>query len=145
MRQTERHLHDDPPPADQQQELTADVEAIIAAAVPDAERRAVTRAIGVAGTATSLAAIAQGLDPYDPDARARLWLSVTEGEAILARLATMTLEQRRKVPGLHPDRAPTIVAGGLIFLAVARRFGLERGRDLRARHPPRGAALGLSG
>ena len=43
VRQTERHLHDDPPPEAQQRELTADVEAIIAGAVPDAEASAVRR------------------------------------------------------------------------------------------------------
>ena len=118
------------------------MEAIIAGAVPDAEASAVRRAIGVAGTATSLAAIAQSLDPYDPDRVHGYELSISEGEAIVARLATMALAQRREVAGLHPDRAPTIIAGGLIFLAVARRFGLDR-VEISEHDILRGAALGL--
>ncbi|MDQ2897581.1 MAG: Ppx/GppA family phosphatase [Actinomycetota bacterium] len=142
VRQTERHLHSDPPPEADQRELTADVEAIIAAAVPDDQAARVGRAIGVAGTATSLAAIAQGLDPYDPARVHGYQLSRAEGEQILARLATMPLSERREVAGLHPDRAPTIVAGGLIFLAVARRFGLET-IEISDHDILRGAALAL--
>ncbi len=143
VRQTERHLHSDPPLAAEQRELTADVEAIIAAAVSDGEAGRVKRAIGVAGTATSLAAIAQGLDPYDPARVHGFELSRAEGERILARLATMALAQRREVAGLHPDRAPTIIAGGLIFLAVARRFGLEE-VEISEHDILRGAAIALS-
>ena len=53
-----------------------------------------------------------------------------------------TSPQRREVAGLHPDRAPTIIAGGLIFLAVARRFGLDR-VEISEHDILRGAALGL--
>ncbi len=142
VRQTERHFNQDPPGEAQQRELTKAVEAIIGAAVPDAEAHRVTRAIAVAGTATSLAAIAQSLDPYDPARVHGYELSQAEGERILHRLATMPLAQRREVAGLHPDRAPTIVAGGLIFLAVARRFDLER-VEISEHDILRGAALGL--
>ena len=38
----------------------------------------------------------------------------------------MPLAERRAVRGLHPDRAPTIVAGAAILLEVLRAFGLER-------------------
>jgi len=143
VRQTERHLHSDPPAEAEQRELTADVEAIIAAAVSDDQAGRVARAIAVAGTATSLAAIAQRLDPYDPRRVHGYQLSRAEGGRILARLATMALSQRREVAGLHPDRAPTIVAGGLIFLAVARRFGLEQ-IEISEHDILRGAAIALS-
>ncbi len=142
VRQTERHLHSDPPPEAEQRELTADVEAIIAAAVSDDQAGQVARAIAVAGTATSLAAIAQRLDPYDPGRVHGYQLSRSEGEQILARLAAMALSQRREVAGLHPDRAPTIVAGGLIFLAVARRFDLEQ-IEISEHDILRGAAIAL--
>ena len=67
MRQTERHLHSDPPTAGELRGAGADVRAILAAGVPEERRRRSAHAIAVAGTATSLAAIAQELDPYDPD------------------------------------------------------------------------------
>ncbi len=65
VRQTERHLHSDPPTEAEQRALAQDVRAILAAAVPEAQRRAVGHGIAVAGTATQLAAIAQELEPYD--------------------------------------------------------------------------------
>jgi len=53
-------------------------------------------------------------------------LERSEVELLLARLAQMPLAQRRTVRGLHPDRAPTIVAGAAILLEVLRAFGLRR-------------------
>ncbi|HEY5187981.1 MAG TPA: Ppx/GppA phosphatase family protein [Solirubrobacteraceae bacterium] len=143
VRQTERHLDDDPPTEAQQRELSDDVRQILSDAVPEERRRAVRRAIAVAGTATSLAAIAQDLDPYDPARVHGYMLSVPEARTILARLAAMPLAQRREVAGLHPDRAPTIVAGVLIFLAVTALFGLEE-IEISEHDILRGAALGLS-
>ena len=142
VRQTERHLEHDPPPEAEQRELTEDVEQILAEAVPDERRQAVKHAIAVAGTATSLGAIAQDLDPYDPQRVHGYRLSRSEAEQILARLAAMPVEQRREVAGLHPDRAPTIVAGVLIFLAVLRLFGLDE-VEISEHDILRGAALGL--
>jgi exopolyphosphatase/guanosine-5'-triphosphate,3'-diphosphate pyrophosphatase len=142
VRQTERHLEHDPPSEAEQRELSEDVEQILADAVPDERRQAVKHAIAVAGTATSLGAIAQDLDPYDPQRVHGYRLSRSEAEQILARLAAMPLEQRREVAGLHPDRAPTIVAGVLIFLAVLRLFGLDE-VEVSEHDILRGAALGL--
>ena len=56
----------------------------------------------------------------------------------------LTLEQRREVPGLHPDRAPTIVAGVLIFEEILRIFGLQR-VEISEHDILRGAALELGG
>jgi len=63
---------------------------------------------------------------------------------LLARLATLTLEERRRVRGLHPDRAPTIVAGAVILLEVFALFDLEQ-VEVSEHDILRGAALGLSG
>jgi exopolyphosphatase/guanosine-5'-triphosphate,3'-diphosphate pyrophosphatase len=126
VRQTERHLHDDPPTQAEQDELAQDAREIIERAVPADHRRAVERAIAVAGTATSLGAIAQELDPFDPEKVHGFELQRAQCEQILRRLAALPLEQRRQVKGLHPDRAPTIVAGVLILLEVLRLFGLDR-------------------
>jgi exopolyphosphatase/guanosine-5'-triphosphate,3'-diphosphate pyrophosphatase len=144
VRQTERHLHDDPPPADQQEALARDVRGILADAVPVEQRRRVKRAIAVAGTATSLAAIALELDPYDPERVHGYVLDGDECERILARLASMPLAERRQVAGLHPDRAPTIVAGVLIFREVLRMFDLDR-VEISEHDILRGAALALGG
>jgi exopolyphosphatase / guanosine-5'-triphosphate,3'-diphosphate pyrophosphatase len=144
VRQTERHLHTDPPPEVEQRELSADVAQILSAAVPEPQRRAVSRAIAVAGTATSLAAIAQDLEPYDPDKVHGYVLTGAECARILARLAAMPLAERRQVAGLHPDRAPTIIAGVLIFQQVTSLFGLDR-IEVSEHDILRGAAIALDG
>jgi exopolyphosphatase/guanosine-5'-triphosphate,3'-diphosphate pyrophosphatase len=126
VRQTERHLHNDPPPPHELQQLADDVRATIEAGVPEAVLASARAAVGVAGTATSLAAIDQELDPYDPRRVHGYVLERAEVELLLARLAQMPLAERRAVRGLHPDRAPTIVAGAAILLEVLRTFELER-------------------
>jgi exopolyphosphatase/guanosine-5'-triphosphate,3'-diphosphate pyrophosphatase len=126
VRQTERHLHRDPPTPHELQQLADDVRATIEAGVPEAVRSTARAAVGVAGTATSLAAIDQELDPYDPRRVHGYVLERAEVELLLARLAQMPLAERRHVRGLHPDRAPTIVAGAAILLEVLRAFELQR-------------------
>ena len=142
VRQTERHIRADPPAAAQLDELARDARSTLARAVPPEQLGAVGHAIAVAGTATSLAAIAQDLEPYDPDKVEGYVLSKARCEQILARLAATTLEQRRQVPGLHPDRAPTIVAGVVILIAVLSLFELDR-VEVSEHDILRGAALAL--
>ena len=144
VRQTERHLHTDPPTAEEMDHLRRDVRAIFAEAVPEDHRRAVAHAIGVAGTATSLGAIAQNLEPYDAAKVHGYKITREECERILDRLASVPLEQRRKVAGLHPDRAPTIIAGVIILVEVLSLFGLPD-VEISEHDILRGAALGLNG
>ena len=126
VRQTERHIRHDPPQPHELQALADDVRGLIEVAVPADVRSRTARAIGVAGTATSLAAIDQELEPYDPARVHGYMLMLGECELLLARLAQLPLAQRRDVRGLHPDRAPTIVAGAVILIEVLRAFGLDR-------------------
>jgi exopolyphosphatase/guanosine-5'-triphosphate,3'-diphosphate pyrophosphatase len=125
VRQSERHLHSDPPEQAGIDALAQEVRAIIEAEVPADVRSSVAAAIGVAGTATSAAAIDLELDAYDPDRVNGHTLSLETCEALLERLAALPLEERRAVTGLHPDRAPTIVAGMAIFIEAMRAFGLR--------------------
>ena len=125
VRQTERHLGSDPPRPEELQALGAEVREIIQGAVPASVRSSARSAIAVAGTATSCAAILQELDPYDPERVHGYVMELGECEMLLARLAEMPLADRRDVVGLHPDRAPTIVAGVAILCEVLRAFGLD--------------------
>jgi len=142
VRQTERHLHSDPPTPDEQNALAQDVRAILARGVPEEWRRDVQHAIAVAGTATSMASIAQSLEPYDPDKVEGYVLSDSKCQEILSRLAGLTLAERRNVAGLHPDRAPTIVAGAIILLETLALFGLHQ-VEVSEHDILRGAAIGL--
>jgi exopolyphosphatase / guanosine-5'-triphosphate,3'-diphosphate pyrophosphatase len=124
VRHTERHLHRDPPVAAELRALRDEVRGIFAAAVAEGVRTA-RAAIAVAGTPTSLAAIDQNLDPYDPARVHGYRLTLRRCQELLAELAAMPEQQRRAVPGLQPARAPTIVAGTVFLIEALRLFGLE--------------------
>jgi exopolyphosphatase / guanosine-5'-triphosphate,3'-diphosphate pyrophosphatase len=125
VRHTERHLHDDPPSADQMASLAEDARAIVTQQVPADVRERVEEGIAVAGTATTLAAIAQELDPYDTEKVHGYRLGLGTCERIVSQLAALTVDARRRVTGLHPDRAPSIVAGAVILLESMRSFDLD--------------------
>jgi exopolyphosphatase/guanosine-5'-triphosphate,3'-diphosphate pyrophosphatase len=142
VRQTERHLPSDPPSARELGALRRDVRGLIKRHVPAAERRRPTQAIAVAGTATSCAAIDQGLRAYDSARVHGYPIELTTARLLLARVAGVPLSERRTIRGLHPDRAPTIVAGIAILLEVLESFRLA-GFETSEHDLLRGAALEL--
>ncbi len=127
VRHTERFLHGDPPKPEELRELEEDVRRI----VPDV---AADHAIAVAGTATSLAAIDGAEDVHG------YRLSLASCKRISAMLAALPVEERRNVKGLHPDRAPTIVAGAVILAESIRTLGLDHA-EVSDRDLLHGAAL----
>jgi exopolyphosphatase / guanosine-5'-triphosphate,3'-diphosphate pyrophosphatase len=126
VRMSERHIHTDPPAPTELQQLAHEARAVFLAGLPTAQRAPVTRGIAVAGTATSAASIDQELDPYDPARVHGYPLLLATIEMLLARLADMDESQRRRVVGLSPDRAPTIVAGMILLSEALRAFELDR-------------------
>jgi len=94
----------------------------VRAALPELS---VSQAIGVAGTVTAIAALDLGLIEYDATRVHGHRLSRAGVSAQLDRLAALSLEERRRVPGLEPERAPVIVAGAVILREVLDRYGLE--------------------
>jgi exopolyphosphatase/guanosine-5'-triphosphate,3'-diphosphate pyrophosphatase len=125
VRHTERHLASDPPTAAQLEALVADLRGPIDATAAEMPGPKPAAGIAVAGTPTSLAAIEMGLVPYDPDRVHGHRLNLPAIQRLLSRLASVPLEERRSIPGLHPDRAPTIVAGVVILVEAMRAFGLD--------------------
>ena len=125
VRHSERHVHTDPPRADELEALAADVRAILEAGVPPHVRATPRGAIAVAGTPTSLAAIDLDLECYSSDAVQGHLLTIGACAAMRDRLAAMTEADRREVRGLHPDRAPTIVAGTVMLIEALGLFGLQ--------------------
>jgi exopolyphosphatase/guanosine-5'-triphosphate,3'-diphosphate pyrophosphatase len=124
VRQTERHLHDDPPTAHQTNALRRELRAIVEDGVPAEVRRSVTHGIAVAGTATQLASIDLGLEAKDRSRVHGHVMALDSVRAMLGQLASVPLEERRRTRGLDPDRAPTIVAGAAILVEVMEAFGL---------------------
>jgi exopolyphosphatase/guanosine-5'-triphosphate,3'-diphosphate pyrophosphatase len=119
VRLTERSLPSDPPTDDE----LANAEAAVRELLPDGSRPA--RAVGVAGTVTTLAALDLGLDEYDSDRVHGHRLGAEGVERQLRRLAAMPLAERREVPALEPERAPVIVAGTVILKEVLAHFDLD--------------------
>ena len=136
VRHSERHLRSDPPAPGELDALAAEVERAIADAVPERERERVTAAVAVAGTATQSAGIDLGAEGLDVEGHR---LSVERLRAMLEELAALPLERRREVPGLDPDRAPTIVAGVVVLVRALELFRLE-GVDVSERDVLWGAA-----
>jgi exopolyphosphatase/guanosine-5'-triphosphate,3'-diphosphate pyrophosphatase len=125
IRQSERHLISDPPDPHELEDLAADIRNQIDGAIAPHAHGEPRRAIAVAGTPTSLAAIDQALEPYDPGRVHGYRLGLQRIQRMLSRLSSLPLAERLRVPGLHPGRAPTIVAGTVILVQVMRAFKIK--------------------
>ncbi|MDX6542331.1 MAG: exopolyphosphatase / guanosine-5-triphosphate,3-diphosphate pyrophosphatase [Gaiellales bacterium] len=122
VRMTERFLGEDVIADDAFAACGEAVDRLLAV-VPDETVAATRRAIAVAGTATTIAAIANG--GYDAQAVHDARLTRDEVHKLQTRLAALPLAERRSVPGLEPERAPVIVAGLAVLGRVLDRFGLR--------------------
>ena len=119
VRLTERHLHDDPPSAEQVAALEADVDALLdGCRVPVEQARTV---IGVAGTVTTVAAAVLGLSAYDRAAIHHAVLGTSDVAATVHDLVGMAVSARRELGYMHPGRADVIGAGALILERVLAR------------------------
>jgi exopolyphosphatase/guanosine-5'-triphosphate,3'-diphosphate pyrophosphatase len=125
VRLTERHLHSDPPPPEEVQAAEADIRAALAevtAAVPVAEARTL---VGLAGSVTTVAALALGLKAYDADAIHGSRIPVAAVRSVSAGLLTATRERRAALPVMHPGRVDVIGAGALVLRVVMDAFDLD--------------------
>ena len=121
VRLTERHVTRDPPSEEELRACREDIQSVLVGA-PDLSGR---RLIGVAGTVTTIAAIAREIDPYDEAQVHGLELTRSEVFAVFERLARTSLEARKRIRGLSPNRADVIVAGALLCLEIVDRFGAQ--------------------
>lgn len=126
VRHTERLLTSDPPGAEDLENLAGDVHRLIESALDGMAVPGIDTAVGVAGTPSSLAAMDLELEPYDSAAVEGHVLELPTIQTWLSRLASLPLEERKQVVGLHPDRAQPIVAGLVILIEVMRAFDLDR-------------------
>jgi exopolyphosphatase / guanosine-5'-triphosphate,3'-diphosphate pyrophosphatase len=125
VRLFERHVQSDPPLAQELAQVEAQIARELAAAPPLSEvgaGQAITL-VGVAGTVTTLKALELGLEPYDGARVHGAVLTLSAVEELCAKLASLPLAERQKLPGLEPKRADVIVVGALIVRDVLRRAG----------------------
>ncbi len=119
VRLTERCLRADPPTEAQVEEavrVTRDVLAEAFAAVPTARARTW---IGVAGTVTTLVALAKELPRYDPEEIHLARLGLDRIREITAKLLTTGHDERAALGPMHPGRVDVICGGALIVRALA--------------------------
>jgi exopolyphosphatase/guanosine-5'-triphosphate,3'-diphosphate pyrophosphatase len=126
VRMTERHfvrdgVPTDPPAPEQIEAVRADVEAALDLAAATVPFDRAGTLVGLAGSVTTLAAIALGLPSYDSGAVHHSRLHVDQVRAITHRLLAATHAERAAIPVLHPGRVDVIGAGALILLAVMER------------------------
>jgi exopolyphosphatase/guanosine-5'-triphosphate,3'-diphosphate pyrophosphatase len=122
VRVTERYVRTDPPGVAELEAATKaldDTFAVLPALAMDSPP------IGIAGTVTTLASVSLRMEEYEGQRVHGELLERSEIERIVAMLADVPLDDRRRIAGVHPGRADVIVAGGLVVLAVLRRLGAE--------------------
>jgi exopolyphosphatase / guanosine-5'-triphosphate,3'-diphosphate pyrophosphatase len=125
VRLFERHLRGDPPTAGEVAALRADVAARLDAVATVLDPAAADRVVGVAGTVTTVAAIALGLDRYDPRRIHRATLAAPDIAVIAAKLAAMTVAERAALPVMAKGREDVIAAGALLLDELVQRFQIR--------------------
>ena len=125
VRMTERHLHDDPPTAAQVAAARADVEAAVLLAgetVPLAEARTL---VGLAGSVTTVAAMALDLPAYDSDRTHHARIPSADVHRVADRLLAMTRAERAALPFMHPGRVDVIGAGALVLAVLLEHVPVD--------------------
>jgi exopolyphosphatase/guanosine-5'-triphosphate,3'-diphosphate pyrophosphatase len=125
VRMTERHLRSDPPTEAQIAGATGDIDAAIDLAAETVDLAQAKTLVGLAGSVTTVAAVALGLERYD---RSRIHLSRIPADVVrstAADLLTMSREQRAAIPVMHPGRVDVIGAGALVLARIVDRLGLS--------------------
>jgi exopolyphosphatase / guanosine-5'-triphosphate,3'-diphosphate pyrophosphatase len=123
VRLTERHLVDDPPTVAQIAAAEADIVAAVDRALAAVPARGIDTIIGLAGSVTTVAALALGLDAYRPEAIHHARVSYQQVARIAANLLGLTRAERLALPVMHPGRADVIGAGALILQVLMREVG----------------------
>ena len=125
VRLTERHLTDDPPTASQIAAARSDIEAALAVASEVVPVSSARTAVGLAGSVTTVAALALELPAYDAEKVHHSRLSASRVREVAELLLSSTHEQRAAMPVIHPGRVDVIGAGALVLQTVVERFGLD--------------------
>ncbi|MCW2679449.1 MAG: Ppx/GppA phosphatase [Frankiales bacterium] len=125
VRLTERHLAGDPPTREQVAAAEADVEAglaLVREVVPVERART---AVGLAGSVTTVAAVALGLQQYDSERIHLSRIPAADVRSVTDRLLAMPRADRAALPVMHPGRVDVIGAGALVLATLVDRLGLH--------------------
>jgi exopolyphosphatase/guanosine-5'-triphosphate,3'-diphosphate pyrophosphatase len=130
VRMTERHLLvdgavTDPPTEEQIRAMRADIEAALDLAEETVPLREAHTLVGLAGSVTTVSAIAQDLPEYDSSAIHHSRVTRERVREITDRLLHSTHADRAKIPSMHPGRVDVIAAGALVLLAIMERVDAQ--------------------
>ncbi len=137
VRFTERHLHGNPPGPEEIAGMVAEADALIERAAASVDLQRAACLVGLAGTVTTMSALAMGLPAYDSSAIHGSVMTAAQVHAVAGRLAAATRQERAAMPVMHPGRADVIAAGAIILDRIVAAVGRCRGHRQRARHPRR--------
>jgi exopolyphosphatase/guanosine-5'-triphosphate,3'-diphosphate pyrophosphatase len=123
VRMTERHLRDDPPTAGQVRAAVADIGDAIADARRDVPLDEAATCVGVAGTITTVAALALGLDQYDRVKVHAARITTAQVDQVTEWLLAATRDERSARTVIHPGRVDVIAGGALVLRTVLHDMG----------------------
>ncbi len=125
VRMTERHLQGDPPDPAEIRAAEADIVAAVDRALDAVPGRQAATLVGLAGSVTTVVAIAEGLTGYDPQRIHHARVSYRAVAEVTADLLNATRAQRLAIPVMHPGRADVIAAGALVLRVIMERAGKD--------------------
>lgn len=125
VRLTERQLHDDPPTAEQVAAARADISRALDDVAREVAMHEAASFIGLAGSVTTVTAIALGLQEYDATRIHHARVSAASVHEVTERLLAMTHTQRAAIGVMHPGRVDVIGAGALVLDTVLQRAGFD--------------------
>ena len=125
VRLTERHLHSDPPTAAEVAAASADIEAAVTLAGQTVPLHRAATLVGLAGSVTTVAAMALGLPAYDRGRIHHARIPAAEVHGAAAALLAMTRAERAELPFMHPGRVDVIGAGALVLSVVMHRMPVD--------------------
>ncbi|HTC68067.1 MAG TPA: Ppx/GppA phosphatase family protein [Acidothermaceae bacterium] len=124
VRLTERHLHDDPPTPAQIEAARADIVAGIDLAAQTVPFARASTVIGLAGSVTTVAAIALELLEYDEVRIHHSRITASQIHQVTQRLLAMSRADRAALPVMHPGRVDVIGAGALVLDTIVAELGV---------------------
>jgi exopolyphosphatase/guanosine-5'-triphosphate,3'-diphosphate pyrophosphatase len=125
VRLTERFVTAHPVPQLEQERLRSHLEETFAT-LPSPPPGA--KMVGVAGTVTTVCSVHLGVDPYDASKVHGATLTLADVSGVAHKMAALSIEERKKLPGLQPKRADVIPVGALILETAMRRIGANEVR-----------------
>ena len=123
VRMTERHLQGDPPTAPEIAAAVADIDKALEAAAGAVPVQQARTLVGLAGSVTTVAAIAMDLPDYEPARIHHARVSAADVHTVTQALLGQTRAARSRIGVMHPGRVDVIGGGALVLDRLMQRFG----------------------